>query len=69
MVVQVRAPAVEGRANRAVIEVTARALGVAKSAVSIARGQHSRDKVLQIAGLSASELQERLAAVGKTQGS
>jgi hypothetical protein len=58
--VRVRAPAAEGQANRAVIAVVAEALDVPKSAVSIARGQRGRDKVLQIAGLSASELQTRL---------
>ena len=69
VVVQVKAPAVEGRANRAVIAVIAEALGVPKSAVSIARGQRGRDKVLRIAGLSAAGLQERLARVGKKHGS
>ena len=65
IVVEVRAPAAEGQANRAVLEVAARALAVPKSAVSIARGLRSRDKLLQIAGLSAADLQERLAQVGK----
>jgi len=59
-VVQVRAPAVEGQANRAVIEVVADALDLPKSAVTIARGQRSRDKVLRIAGLSPADLRERL---------
>jgi len=69
IVVQVRAPAAEGQANRAVTAVVAKALGVPKSAVSIARGLRSRDKLLRIAGLSASDLQERLAAAGKKHAS
>jgi hypothetical protein len=60
VIVQVRAPAAEGQANRAVIEVVAAALGVPKSSVSIARGLRSRDKLLRIAGLTAETLQARL---------
>jgi len=50
LVVAVGAPAVEGRANRAVIEAVAAAFGVRRSAVSVLAGQRSRDKVLFVAG-------------------
>ena len=60
LVVRVRAPAAEGQANRAVTAVVAEALGVPKSAVTIARGQRARDKLLQVAGLSAEDLRARL---------
>ena len=50
LVVAVGARAVEGRANRAVIEAVAAAFGVRRSAVSVVTGQRSRDKVLFVAG-------------------
>ena len=50
LVVTVAARAVEGRANRAVIEAVAAAFGVRRSAVSVVVGQRSRDKVLFVAG-------------------
>jgi uncharacterized protein len=50
LVVTVSARAVEGRANRAVIEAVAAAFGVRRAAVSVLAGQRSRDKVLFVAG-------------------
>lgn len=50
LVVAVGARAVEGRANRAVVEAVAAAFGVRRSAVSVLAGQRSRDKVLFVAG-------------------
>ena len=50
LVIAVTAPAVAGRANRAVIEAVAAAFGVRRSAVSVLAGQRSRDKVLFVAG-------------------
>jgi uncharacterized protein len=50
LVVAVSARAVEGQANRAVIDAVASAFGVRRSAVSVVVGQRSRDKVLFVAG-------------------
>ena len=58
--VRVRARPVEGEANAALIKLLARALGVAKSAVSLDRGGQSRLKMISISGLSDDELRHRL---------
>ncbi|HEY7219666.1 MAG TPA: DUF167 domain-containing protein [Candidatus Binatia bacterium] len=46
--VAVRAPAREGKANEAVVDLIADYFGVAKSAVKIIRGHASRHKLLEI---------------------
>jgi uncharacterized protein (TIGR00251 family) len=47
---QVTAPAEDGRANAAVIELLAAIWRVPKSAFAVTRGATSRDKVISIAG-------------------
>ena len=49
---RVTAPPVEGRANDAVLELVARAVGVRPSHVALLRGARSRDKLLRIDGVS-----------------
>lgn len=61
--VAVTAAPVEGKANRAVEEVLAEALGVRRSAVSVVGGLGSRDKTVRVAGLSAEETRRRLGKV------
>ena len=56
----VRAKAVEGEANAALIKLIAKSLGVSKSAVAIQRGGQSRTKILVIEGLSEDEAKSRL---------
>jgi uncharacterized protein YggU (UPF0235/DUF167 family) len=46
--VWVTARAVEGAANRALIEALARALGVRRSAVTLVSGERGRDKVVEV---------------------
>jgi uncharacterized protein (TIGR00251 family) len=58
--VRVRARAVEGEANEALIKLLAKALVVSKSAVVIQRGGQSRTKMIDIAGLSNDEMRTRL---------
>jgi hypothetical protein len=58
--VRVTAPPDEGKANAAVCRVVADALGVPKSAVSVARGHAARVKTLEITGLTDEEVRERL---------
>jgi len=50
--VAVTAPPVDGEANAAVIEVLAKALGVAKGAVEVIAGASSRRKTVRIAGVT-----------------
>lgn len=52
ILVRVTAPALEGRANEALCRLVAKRLGVAKSRVSIVRGERSRDKLLWIEGVA-----------------
>lgn len=59
--VWVTAAPTDGQANAAVCELVAKALGVAKSCISVVRGQASRDKVLGVEGLSLDECLKRLA--------
>jgi uncharacterized protein (TIGR00251 family) len=49
--VRVAAPAIDGKANAETVRFVAELLGVRRSAVSLLRGERSRDKVLHVAGL------------------
>ena len=49
-----------GSANKAVVEVMARHLGVPKRAVSIVSGERSRTKLLAVQDLSEAEVRRRL---------
>lgn len=53
---RVTAPAVEDAANHAVVEFFAALAGVPRSAVRIVRGRRSREKTLQIDGMTWSRL-------------
>jgi len=50
LVVRVREPATDGRANRAVVDAVAEALGVSRRAVRIATGASGRRKVVEVEG-------------------
>jgi uncharacterized protein len=58
--VKVTAPPVDDAANRSIINFFANLLGVSKSNLQILSGLKSRDKVLQISGLSRSDLLGRI---------
>jgi uncharacterized protein (TIGR00251 family) len=50
LVVRVRAPAVDGKANAAVVEALAAAFGVHRRAVRIVAGTTSRSKIVEVDG-------------------
>jgi uncharacterized protein len=50
LVVQVREPATDGRANRAVVDAVAAALGVRRREVRVVAGAASRRKVVEVDG-------------------
>jgi uncharacterized protein len=54
--VRVTARAVEGAANRALIQAVADALGVRRSAVTLVAGKRSRQKVVDVSGLDPTSL-------------
>ena len=58
--VRLCAPAVENRANEALIEFLADLLKTAKSAVRIQSGEHSRTKRVEIRGISKQQLLDLL---------
>jgi len=62
LALRVTAPPVEGAANAAVCSVLAEALGVPTTAVVLAHGVRSRDKVVRVAGLTLDEVKARLAS-------
>jgi uncharacterized protein (TIGR00251 family) len=58
--VALTAPPVDGKANEACIEFFADALNLARSSITIAAGQTSRNKVIRVTGIPAAELRKRL---------
>jgi uncharacterized protein YggU (UPF0235/DUF167 family) len=60
--VRVTAPPVDGRANDALCRLIARHAGVAPSRVTLLRGAKGREKVLNVEGIDAAALHERLLA-------
>ena len=62
---RVTAPPVAGAANTAVVRLLAAALGVAPSSVSVVSGLQGRNKIVEVTGLGAIEIQRRLAGTGR----
>ena len=57
--VKVTAPPVDDAANRAIVEFFSQILGIPKSGCRILAGERSRDKVLQIRGVSLPDFLKR----------
>lgn len=66
--VRVTAPAERGRANAAVEEIVADALGVPRKSARVVAGGSSTRKVVQVEGLSESEVYRRLLQRRRSEG-
>ena len=60
--IRVTAPPVEGKANAALIQFLAEALGIRRNRIDIVAGEKGLDKIVSITELSAAEVQRRLQA-------
>lgn len=60
--ISLTAPPLEGRANQACIVFLADVLNVARSSVTIAAGESSRNKTIRVASLTAASVETRLNA-------
>jgi uncharacterized protein (TIGR00251 family) len=58
--VRVAAPPVEGRGNKALARFIAKKLNISPSQVEIIVGQHSREKLLRITGISREAVERAL---------
>jgi uncharacterized protein (TIGR00251 family) len=61
--VRIQAPPEDGRANRALEELLAEALGLKKNAVTVAAGRSSARKRVEVLGLDRDEIVRRLDGV------
>lgn len=60
--IQLKAPPVDGAANKALVAFLSEVLGVPKSAITIELGASGRTKRVEVAGVSDEELSRRLLA-------
>ena len=60
--IRLTAPPVEGAANASLVKLLARALRVPRSAVTIVRGQRSKNKTVRVAGVDAEAVRRGLEA-------
>lgn len=58
--VKVAAPPVKGKANKELITFLSQVLGINKDMISITRGHATRNKLINIDGLSREDIMERL---------
>lgn len=62
MKIALHAPPVEGKANAALVEFLAEMLGVRRSAVEVASGEHARNKVILVRGAKAATVAQAIEA-------
>ena len=61
---RVAAPPEHGRANDAVVELLATTLDVPRSSVTLVSGGASRNKIVELTGITPAETERRLATAG-----
>ena len=67
MKIKLRAPAVEGKANAALIRFLAEQLKLPRHSIVLERGRRSRDKVIRIDGLTEEDVRRRLPAKKRSE--
>ena len=60
VLIRIAAPPVDGKANQALIAFVAKTLGLPKGAVTIIRGETSRNKVIRVEGQSPADVRAAL---------
>ena len=60
VLIRIAAPPVDGKANAALIAFVAKTVGVPKGAVTIVRGETSRNKVIRVEGQSPADVHAAL---------
>jgi uncharacterized protein len=58
--IKLRAPAVEGKANAALVRFLAEQMKLPRHAIVLRRGHNSRDKLIRVDGLSPEDMRRRL---------
>lgn len=58
--IAVTSPPVDEKANEHLVKLLAKKLGVSKSAVTLLRGGHSKNKVVAVEGMSSAEMVKKL---------
>jgi len=58
--IKLRAPAVEGKANAALISFLSKQLNISRRTIALERGHKSRDKLIRVNGLSQEDVRNRL---------
>ena len=58
--IRLAAPPVEGSANKALVELLAKVLGVRENALEILAGEKGRDKIVSVVDLDAKSVEERI---------
>jgi len=58
--IKLRAPAVEGKANAALVRFLAERMKLPRQAIVLQRGHNSRDKLIRADGLSQEDMRRRL---------
>jgi uncharacterized protein len=60
LILRLSAPAVDGKANSALVSFLAKTLRIKKTEVLLVNGEKSRSKLLELSGLTLTEAQTRL---------